>query len=364
MNNKLFIDRVVLYSFITRDYPLLDELYSKIEADDKFNNKKIKQYLEKYGYKLNIKIRSNKIWVEICPYKFTNNTDNNLFGVTHTEFVSIVIRLESILKAIENLLHIKIDSNINDFKISEIELTQNLTTRYPFPTYIPVWESIRPKYQLNMEKARSTNNFAVIEYPSTVYFKSKQLTNGKNSFTIRIYEKNKHLKDKKIPLIKEYSDLNIMRVELSFNNSNTVKEKLKITTVSDILKDTDFIELNNKRLDILHNYLFHEMLDSEADIVNTLNDIEVANKINAEHQRNKLYLTALIVSTGKIDYKYLNFLFLNNGLTQKNCAKYLKLIKKYKRLHGSNKDKLTVASLYKEIYSKLFGVTEGVQNSA
>ena len=330
----------------------------EVRQDIMYLKQRTRNYLNQNNIKADININKNTIWITLCPYKFLYSTEDNLNGLSYTEFIEMCNKLQAVLSDLEVLFEFKILSNIKDSKLCAIDLTQNISVDYPFQNYIPMWENIKPRYSLDMSKVSSTTDYCEVKVYSTVYFKSKSRENHQNSFTVLIYDKKKQLKDTGIPLAPEYENLNIIRIELAFNNATSVKRKLNISTLGEIIDDYDFINLNNTRLKILENYLFYEpnCLNEDSKIDNISEYIKLAEKIKSENKRNSVILIALSMCADKLDCKLLEEVLLNLDFSTAHINKNMKIIRKFKqskrlKVKGST---LTIGQLYNEVYDKLF----------
>lgn len=255
----MFIDKLKLFSFATINN----------NANQDLINDQINKYLKDSIQKVDIRVKKQRIWINYNPEKFLNLTEDNLKGLTFEELLETTKEIQKLLDDISSICNITIEKSVEDFQISRIDLTQNIFTDYTFSEYIRMFENIKPNRKLSFIRVKAHEGHMEVKDYSTIYFRSKERTGRQNSFTITIYDKKEHFRAMKIPLDKEYENKNIMRFELSFNNSTTVNRKLNIKTLRDLTDDLNFTKLNERREEILNYYLFYED-ESVSDLLNNL----------------------------------------------------------------------------------------------
>lgn len=344
MSENLIIDKLSIYSSLDRDSTITTYRI----------NEELRNYTKSNFLNLDISIKYNRLWLILCPYKFLYQTNNNLYGVTFQEFKDIITNLNMILKDLEGFYNIKTEENLLNFNISGIDLTINILTDYFFSSYIPLFNSIIPKSNLDYSKYRDIRE---TKEDSCVYFMSKPRNNSSNNFTIRIYDKKEELNRRQVNIPTELEDKNIMRFELSFRNIKYIREKLGISKLIDIVSTGSFDYLEEKRIEILKDYLFHEVIDDGEHCLNSLNDIEIARMIKENKKRNYLLLIMLILSTDRINYRYLKDIFMTIDIGEAHINNVIKEIKEYKSLHRQSERTNqipTISSLYEELFEKLF----------
>ncbi|MEI8388267.1 MAG: hypothetical protein WCG23_00135 [bacterium] len=343
MSDKLIIDKLSIFSPIERD--CLPSLYRI--------NEQLRHYGNNNFLNLNISVKHNKLWLTLCPYKFLYQSKENIKGITFSEFKDVIHNLNLILEDLVSIYNIKTEDNLLNFSISAIDLTTNIYADYFFKSYIPLFDSIKPKYNLRISKIR---DIRATKEDSCIYFMSKGKRASKNDFTIRIYDKKEEMKQNKINPLPELEDKNIMRFELSFRSTKYIKKKLDISKLIDILSMQSFDNLEEKRKEILKDYLFHEVIEDDRHCLNSLNDVEIARLIKEKQKRNSLITIMLLLSADTINYKYLKDIFMTIGMCETHINNEMKKIKRYKSLYRQNKTNNlpTIASLYEEIYCKLF----------
>lgn len=308
----------------------------------------------KHKAKFNI-FRDNLI-VSFCPYKFLYETEDNTRGVSYQELLRCFKKAEGIIKQIEERLNIIAETSIYKANINRIDLTKNIQTKELFHCYIPVFETLRPKQILNFSKVKHT----IETHYSSVYFQSKVKTKGNRSLKVRIYDKNNELKSRKLFPAKENHNKNIMRIELELNNLKVIEQKLHIRTIEDLL-NCGFNYLENKRDEILKEYLFYEHIENDTPCLNSLDDIELARKIRAENSRNALYKYTICKNLNKINYQYEKEILEKAGYKLKEIEKHHKDLKRYRRQFHLKMNTPTIEELYKEIFLKLFVDRENIQ---
>lgn len=322
--------------------------------------KQLNDIIKKY----NVSIYISHYWlkISICPPKFLYDTQNNLIGVTYQELIECLNKLDSVIEEIENTLHFTVETNILDANLARIDLTRNIIIDESFHTYIPGFEEIKAKQNLEFKK---TMGIMETTY-STLYFQSKQRTRGNRCIDIKIYDKKMELNKKNI-IVPELKDKNIMRFEVSLNGSKTIQNKLKIKTVKDLL-DKGFDYLDEKRASILKEYLFYEHLDTDTPCLNSLEDIELARNIRAKEGRNGLINYMLVKNLISPNYKYELETLTKAGFKKDHIERTFKKLKQTRRVYKSPKENVnSTLILYKEIYNKLFktnSITETTKNSA
>jgi len=342
MLNSFIIDKLKFYININRGK-------SKFINLTYGDNVKLKKIQNEYKSIASIKISWNKLSITICPRKFLYHTNDNLYGLTLEEFKECLSKLQCLISEIEEALEIKAEHSIENAVITGIDLTKNIETEHLFHCYIPVFESIRPRQNLYYVKYRNTYE---VDY-NTVYFRSKKRTDNSYRLNIKIYNKVKELESRKVFIPIDLQGKNIMRFELSLINSKCIQDKLGIKTINDIL-NKGFTYLEDKRDEIIQEYLFHETLTEDIKCLNSLDDIDLAKKLKESSNKNNVLNYLIISGLEKIKYNYHKEVLISAGYTESNIDDQFKKVKTYIRQHKKHRniEEPTIASLYKEIYMK------------
>jgi len=251
-----------------------DEKKKPILGEKAFLNNK-----DNLPYSVDIK-SPDHLSVEFNPSKIFHN--HNYYSITNQQLGIVCNQLQ------KDLDEKGIKLNINDMKVSRIDLAQNYKMKYPYINYSNLFGLLSGK------RLKSSS------YPSYYSFRNK-------SREVVFYDKLLELKEvQKLDFLKFgiNENENILRNELRFKNAKTTKNNLELEKINQLFQLDHYHHLKKQFSGIVLNLVFNTKPRDDIVKMNLNRELELLQFCKENYKRNSLSNYFQMIGLDNISEKF------------------------------------------------------------
>jgi len=283
---------------------------------------------------INIDIQNGYLAIEYNPPKLING--NNYLAVTPEQ---LDVSIDYVDSHVRN--SVGINFNIDNAKLSRIDLCKNIETDRSFEDYLGALDAmIDPRYMPIIDSETNEG-----------YWKKKN-----RSFQVVFYDKLQELRNnQKIkPASLGIQSANIMRGELRFMNPRKVRNALETHTIFQLRQTDHFDHLEERYKAIMSKDIFK--YSSDRGILGDFDDLRAS--LLAVHQRYKrdtiIHWLAMNTEIRQHTFQHIRQIIESSGImNRQNVHKNMQKVRHLFEVKGEGAGMPSYTSLVDEIYTKL-----------